>query len=83
MFSNTVGTLAMLELIDNIEKLGLAYLFEHDIVEALDLIASTHNQSMEKDLYATALLFTLLRQHGYTISQGTILMNLSNIVRLS
>lgn len=69
MFFDTADTLANLELIDNIQKLGLACLFEHEIVEALDFVASNRNPSIEKDLYASALLFTLLRQQGYQVSQ--------------
>lgn len=74
MFLESAGVLAKLELIDRICKLGLSNLFEEQIREALvDTVAFLTNDTccLElKDLYATALCFKLLRQHGYEISQG-------------
>ncbi|KAF5472878.1 hypothetical protein F2P56_009546 [Juglans regia] len=63
-----------LELIDSLEKLGLAIHFEVEIKEALATIAisikqKNGNLNGEDDLYATALCFKLLRQHGYDVSQ--------------
>nr|QWQ79587.1 TPS29 [Juglans sigillata] len=63
-----------LELIDSLEKLGLAIHFEVEIKEALASIAisikqKNGNLNGEDDLYATALCFKLLRQHGYDVSQ--------------
>ncbi|KAA8515446.1 hypothetical protein F0562_018943 [Nyssa sinensis] len=71
MFDEAVDQLVKLELIDNIQKLGLANLFEEQIKEALDTIVSAKNKksSIEDDLYATALRFRLLRQHNYGVSQ--------------
>ncbi|XP_057961479.1 (E,E)-alpha-farnesene synthase-like [Malania oleifera] len=61
----------MLELTDSIQKLGLAQLFLKEIKEALHTIAlsSNINPRQEKDLYAIALRFRLLRQHGFKVSQ--------------
>ncbi|XP_062011734.1 (E,E)-alpha-farnesene synthase-like isoform X1 [Rosa rugosa] len=71
-----LGLLAKLELIDSIQKLGLNSYFEKEIKETLDTIASVELKnnsnpfiSSEGDLYATALLFKILRQHGYKVSQ--------------
>ncbi|XP_059661033.1 alpha-farnesene synthase-like [Cornus florida] len=74
MFVEALDQVAKLELIDRIEKLGLSYLFEKEIKEALDTIASMKNNScgVEDNLYATALCFRLLRQHGYSVSQDMI-----------
>ncbi|ESR62385.1 hypothetical protein CICLE_v10018045mg, partial [Citrus x clementina] len=73
MFLEAADLLAMLELIDRICKLGLSYLFEEQIREVLvDTVAFLKNDTgclQVKDLYATALCFKLLRQHGYEISQ--------------
>ncbi|KAK2644467.1 hypothetical protein Ddye_019662 [Dipteronia dyeriana] len=75
LFVEAVEVLAKLELIDTIKKLGLSNLFEDEIREALDTIASMENIienlcGAEEDLlYVTALYFRLLRQHGYEISQ--------------
>ncbi|KAF5472879.1 hypothetical protein F2P56_009547 [Juglans regia] len=69
-----LDSLAKLELIDSLEKLGLAIHFEVEIKEALATIAisikqKNGNLNGEDDLYATALCFKLLRQHGYDVSQ--------------
>ncbi|XAR53728.1 Alpha-farnesene synthase [Bertholletia excelsa] len=63
-----------LELIDCVEKLGLAYHFEVKIKETLDAIASVkcNNPIAEQDLHATALDFRLFRQHGYNVSQDLL-----------
>ncbi|OVA03032.1 Terpene synthase [Macleaya cordata] len=65
--------LARLELIDDLERLGLGYLFEKEISMALDFMASKMDvdDDIQKndDLHATALSFRLLRQHGYEVSQ--------------
>ncbi|KAL6283086.1 hypothetical protein ACE6H2_014015 [Prunus campanulata] len=71
MFVKTKDLIAQLELIDRIGKLGLTNHFEKEIKEALDIIASIENNGsyMTENLYATALHFKILRQHGYKISQ--------------
>ncbi|KAL4620239.1 hypothetical protein ACB092_06G139100 [Castanea dentata] len=61
-----------LELIDDVQRLGLRHPFEKDIAKALvKLFASSKgcNERVEKSLRATALSFRLLRQHGYEVSQ--------------
>lgn len=71
LLSNTVDTWEKLELVDNMEKLGLAYLFEHEIRKVLDTLVSNTSRDLkgEKNLYNTALLFKLLREHGHHVSQ--------------
>lgn len=70
--------LAQLELIDMFQKLGLSYHYKDqiDIILKSTFTNYTHsnnNQSWNKNnLYATALRFRLVRQHGYWISQGNI-----------
>jgi alpha-farnesene synthase len=75
IFKEAVDLVAKLELIDSLNKLGIASHFDVEIKEALDSIASTKkkNPSPEEDLYTTALRFRLLRQHGYEVSQGKII----------
>ena len=82
LLSNTLGIWEKLGLIDNMEKLGLAYLFESEIKRVLDELVSDHNHSFtgEKKLYNTALLFKLLRKHGYTVSQGTQILDFQILV---
>lgn len=63
---------AELELIDAIQQLGLHYHFEAEIQHELDIIQRRQvYPRMSGDLYATALRFRLLRQHGYNVPQGT------------
>ncbi|TXG47243.1 hypothetical protein EZV62_026537 [Acer yangbiense] len=73
LFVEAFEVLSKLELIDSLMKVCLSNLFEEEIREALDTIASMKNIEnlcgVEEDLlYATALYFRLLRQHGYEIS---------------
>nr|QIQ55993.1 putative terpene synthase 1 [Eremophila drummondii] len=57
-----------LHLIDNIERLGVSYHFEHEIKGQ---IQHFHNASFETDdLNTVALCFRLLKQHGSHISSG-------------
>ncbi|XP_058091675.1 alpha-terpineol synthase, chloroplastic-like [Magnolia sinica] len=71
LLQETYEPLDQLELIDAVQRLGLGYLFEVEIKGALKVLSSISNKDMgiEKDLYATALKFRLLRQHGYEVPQ--------------
>ncbi|KAF8410924.1 hypothetical protein HHK36_003461 [Tetracentron sinense] len=71
MFVNVVEPLAQLELIDVLQRLGVAYQFEEDIKRTLDTIYISRNNDkwMEEDLHSTALHFRLLRQHGFHVPQ--------------
>ncbi|MCE5166518.1 hypothetical protein HAX54_021087, partial [Datura stramonium] len=80
-FSNsTVSPVALLELIDRIDKFGLSSYFEVETKEALEKIimcmnssgANYFSSSKEEDLYATALCFRLLREHDYHASQRNL-----------
>ncbi|KAG6747119.1 hypothetical protein POTOM_049499 [Populus tomentosa] len=57
-----------LDLIDAIQRLGVAYHFETEIEEALHHIYNNRIDMEDDDLYNTALGFRLLRQHGYNVS---------------
>ncbi|KAH9744556.1 Beta-myrcene/(E)-beta-ocimene synthase 2 [Citrus sinensis] len=74
MINNENGEmLPILELIDDVQRLGLGYRFENEIKRALHRILSWQGYdhvNPEKDLHVTALRFRLLRQHGFDISQG-------------
>lgn len=62
-----------LNLIDNLQRLGISYHFEDEIKHILTFINRKDDKNNEpriKDLYATALEFRLLRQHGFNVSQG-------------
>ncbi|KAL6316983.1 hypothetical protein AAG906_024522 [Vitis piasezkii] len=60
----------LLNFIDAVQRLGVAYHFEQEIEEALQHIYnSVHDlNDIEGDLYNVALGFRLLRQQGYSIS---------------
>ena len=63
----------LLNFIDAVQRLGVAYRFEGEIEEALQQIydSTFHNaDDMDGDLYNIALRFRLLRQQGYNISCG-------------
>ncbi|XP_030528882.1 alpha-farnesene synthase-like [Rhodamnia argentea] len=72
IFEEAVDSLAKLELIDNITKMGLSNLFDKEMKEALEAVASTNGFTMEGHVYASALRFRLLRQHGYVVSQDEL-----------
>ncbi|XP_024038762.1 probable terpene synthase 9 isoform X4 [Citrus clementina] len=66
LFSSTKGSYDRLKLIDSLQRLGVAYHFEQEIEEAINLL--TKDVSTLKDLNETALSFRLLREHGHSIS---------------
>lgn len=63
-----------LDLIDQLQRLGISYLFESEIEHTLEHIHKFYfevsNEDINGDLYMVALLFRLLRQQGYKISCG-------------
>ncbi|MFS7970252.1 putative (E)-beta-ocimene synthase [Helianthus anomalus] len=80
-------TLELLEHIDDIERLGLGYRFQSHIQRLLDVITSLYEINDEHDekkesLHEASLRFRILRQHGYNVSQGTLLwffISISNL----
>ncbi|KAL8522472.1 hypothetical protein ACS0TY_012584 [Phlomoides rotata] len=66
-----LGHVQQLELIDDLQRLGISYHFQEKINQILNHIYFEYiNYEREKrDLYSTALGFRLLRQHGFKISQ--------------
>jgi len=64
-----------LNFIDSVQRLGISYHFEHEIdtflCQIFDILTKDNNIIAHSDnLYHTALLFRLLRQHGYHISSS-------------
>ncbi|KAH9803415.1 alpha-humulene/(-)-(E)-beta-caryophyllene synthase [Citrus sinensis] len=62
-------------IVNQLQRLGVAYHFENEIKEALQTIHDSHvngncdvNYDHNNDLYIVALRFRLLRQHGYKVS---------------
>ncbi|KAH7666194.1 Terpenoid cyclases/protein prenyltransferase alpha-alpha toroid protein [Dioscorea alata] len=58
-----------LKLIDTLRQLGVAYHFEREIKDVIGLMGININ-ILKNDLFATALLFRLLREYGFKVSQG-------------
>ncbi|CAD5173344.1 unnamed protein product [Musa acuminata subsp. malaccensis] len=62
-----------LQLIDHLQQLGVAYHFKEDIKDALGTIYGSVekvNMLLKDNLHATALMFRLLREHGFAVSEG-------------
>ncbi|KAF8364721.1 hypothetical protein HHK36_033302 [Tetracentron sinense] len=57
-----------INLIDTLQRLGIAYHFEKEIGEALQRICDAQIDANDDNLYAVALRFRLLRQQGYNVS---------------
>ncbi|CAL5356724.1 unnamed protein product [Camellia sinensis] len=68
MLAEVVDPLGGLEMIDDLQTLGVFYHFEDEIKRVLDNIRNDDKWN-NKDLHSTALQFRLLRQHGYNIPQ--------------
>ncbi|CAN1779546.1 Alpha-terpineol synthase, chloroplastic [Linum perenne] len=62
-----------LDMIDNLQRLGLAYHFEAELKKSFEAIAgygnSDNNHDDDEGLYSCALRFRLLRQAGFSVSQ--------------
>ncbi|KAF5478807.1 hypothetical protein F2P56_005337 [Juglans regia] len=57
-----------LNIIDVLQRLGVAYHFERDIEEALERIYASSGASDDNDLYNVSIHFRLLRQQGFRVS---------------
>lgn len=66
--SRDTDPLALLELIDNIQRLGLGYRFEKSERKALNM-RTLCTDTEEMNLHWISLNFRLMRQNGYEISQ--------------
>ncbi|CAL9152007.1 unnamed protein product [Musa hybrid cultivar] len=67
------GIEEQLQLIDHLQQLGVAYHFREDTKDALwTIYGSMEEMSMllKDNLHATALMFRLLREHGFAVSEG-------------
>ncbi|XP_004234283.1 alpha-farnesene synthase-like [Solanum lycopersicum] len=74
-FSKSDTPVVLLELVDEIDKFGLTDYFDVETKAALEKTITymkCSNTKDNKDIYATALCFRLLRQHGYYASQDML-----------
>ncbi|XP_077244296.1 (-)-5-epieremophilene synthase STPS3-like isoform X3 [Tasmannia lanceolata] len=60
-----------MNLIDNLQRLGIAYHFEEEINDILDQFSTIKDDNNDEDLFLTSLQFRLLRQHGYPVLPGS------------
>ncbi|KAL1363089.1 hypothetical protein HN51_011290 [Arachis hypogaea] len=74
--STSEKPLAKLDLIDSICRLGIHYHFECEIDEVMQQIHKSYVQNgeitIEDNLRSIALLFRLLRQHGFRVSSNVV-----------
>ena len=73
MFNNLENPLDLLELVDTLQRLGLAYHFDAEINQTLLNVYNNNSDDKWKkgNLYATSLQFRLFRQYGYDVSEGS------------
>ncbi|RZC93387.1 hypothetical protein C5167_026000 [Papaver somniferum] len=71
LLKNAVKPLEKLELIDAIQRLGMSYFIEEEILKILEDMYHDRDdaQKMKDNLYATSLRFRLFRQYGFYESQ--------------
>ncbi|KAL3515888.1 hypothetical protein ACH5RR_022790 [Cinchona calisaya] len=72
MLDEEVDWLTHLQLIDDLQRLGVAYHFQDKIQWILSRVHNENHKgivSREKDLYAKALEFRLMREHGFDVTQ--------------
>ncbi|GAB4839276.1 hypothetical protein Ancab_028803 [Ancistrocladus abbreviatus] len=70
LLASNQQALKQLNLINTLERLGVAYHFEKAIEETLQNIYDTHSYDHEgkADLYHGSLLFRIMRQHGFPVT---------------
>lgn len=71
--------MSTLELVDDLQRLGIAYHFLDEISDVLEMIYYDYYKTEEKwnsmSSNMKALGFRLLRQHGFHVPQGIKLSN--------
>ncbi|KAG5555550.1 hypothetical protein RHGRI_006257 [Rhododendron griersonianum] len=75
MLDKVADPVVGLEMIDDLQRLGVSYHFEEDIKRVLENISndSCNIDWNKEDLHGTALKFRLMRQHGYNIPPASYL----------
>jgi (-)-germacrene D synthase len=76
LVSKSEKPLEKIHLIDSICRLGLSYHFEHEIEQVLQHIHNNYVENgeltIEDNICSLAVLFRLLRQHGFHVLPGII-----------
>ncbi|KAK9084957.1 hypothetical protein Sjap_025368 [Stephania japonica] len=69
LMNDLAGSLAQLELIEALQRLGIRHIFEKEIERILEMYSgASKNIERDQGLHAAALRFKLLREQGYHIS---------------
>ncbi|KAA3472517.1 putative terpene synthase 2 [Gossypium australe] len=75
LVTNTDKPSQKLHIIDAVKRLGVAYHFEKEIEDALEVIYDHYCNHIQidddEDLYTTAVRFRLLREHGFNVQCET------------
>nr|XP_043637014.1 R-linalool synthase QH1, chloroplastic-like [Erigeron canadensis] len=86
MIHNAGKPLGTLELVDALQRLGIAYHFVDEITDAMEVIYGDYFKKEDKwnkmDINLKALGFRLLRQHGYHVPQEIFLNFMEKIQEL-
>ncbi|KAK1429352.1 hypothetical protein QVD17_11560 [Tagetes erecta] len=73
MLHEVESPLSALELVDNLQRLGISYHFDDEIRSSLEVVYDTYYKTQDKwnamDLNLKALGFRLMRQHGFHVPQ--------------
>ncbi|XP_047958834.1 cineole synthase 1, chloroplastic-like [Salvia hispanica] len=75
MLVKETDPIRQLELIDELQRLGLSDHFQKEFKEILNSVYrenKIHERKEENDLYSTALAFRLLREHGFHVAQEVL-----------
>ncbi|KAG6408857.1 hypothetical protein SASPL_131882 [Salvia splendens] len=75
MLKKETDPIRQLELIDELQRLGLSDHFQKEFKEILNSVYldnKIHERKEENDLYSTALAFRLLREHGFHVAQEVL-----------
>ena len=65
-----------LELVDTLQRLGVAYHFKDEINCVLTNIHESMGSAMPDDLFEVSLLFRMLRMHGFSVQEGIFFVSL-------
>eukprot|EP00262_Sarcandra_glabra_P019600 TRINITY_DN7448_c0_g2_i2.p1 TRINITY_DN7448_c0_g2~~TRINITY_DN7448_c0_g2_i2.p1 ORF type:complete len:559 (+),score=78.37 TRINITY_DN7448_c0_g2_i2:117-1793(+) len=68
ILENTKDLLQEMNLINVLQLLGVAHIFEKEIEESLQKLYNSQKVIVSDDLYVVALKFRLLREQGYNVS---------------
>ncbi|KAF5186172.1 Alpha-terpineol synthase protein [Thalictrum thalictroides] len=72
LVNDSAGTDCLDELVDAIQRLGVAYHFKLEIKSALNSVYINKDQWLDDDLYTASLRFRLLRNSGFDVQPADV-----------